>query len=171
MMRPDDTVDVEIRIVADRRRGIWSYMLIPRGQRSVQVAGRLNAEASRFTLFAAALIAASRSITKRKIEALQIARRRKLLVRVTTFEENFGPVIIALLKGNSGIPGKVGNNFRGEILRQCSRFDLVFETDKDHGALLTLLNWSRNSVFSERYLEETPAPFRPILASQLVPNR
>lgn len=162
-----DDADITIRIVADRRRGIWAHMFAHRGVRAIQQAGRISSTASRHTLLAVALLSTLRGITRKRLERLQITNR-KARILVQTLDADFGPAVVELLK-QPKTKTKIGRNFRDELIWVCRRFDLAFENGEDEGALLSLLNWSRNGVFGERYLETTPRPFQAIAASQFAP--
>jgi hypothetical protein len=160
--------DINIRIIGDRRRGIWANLVAPRNARSTQTAGRIGTEASRHTLLAVALIAALRSISRRTIEQLQADPRKKLRIRVATLDADFGPAMMALLKKQISA-AKIGKNFEHELVRLLRKFDVQF-VNADNGALLALHNWANVHMFAENFIAAVPAAFRPVAASQLTPS-
>lgn len=145
----NDRPDIDIRIVADRRRGLWAHKISARSQRAVQVTGRVNAEASRNTLLTVALIAALRGVSRRTIETLQPNPNEKVSIRVATLEPDFGSGVERLMNASSQLDTKqlkVGKNLVAELLRLLQKFDVEIVHEPDHTGLLGMLNWSRNAV-------------------------
>jgi hypothetical protein len=159
---------IKIRIVADQHRGIWANLVAPRNGRSTQTAGRVNGDASYRMLLIIALIAALRSISRRTIELVEADPHKKLRIHVATRNARFGPTVKSLLRGDD-ISTKIGKDFKSELIRFFDKFDIVF-VDKDHGGLLTLVNWANSNMFAEDFIAAVPAPFKPVVVSQLTPH-
>jgi hypothetical protein len=162
--------DGEIRILSNRRRGIWCYSSQLRFGPLTRIAGRASVSATTHSLLVIALQAALKSIGKNT--AGKLAGQRKPKIRVLVSDAAFVDALKAKIAGRqeliSSKPLRSGRNFLHQLAKQIARFDLEFVTDLDdeQHRFQALNHWSKLHVLSPGEQELLPSYLLPVAVAQ-----
>lgn len=169
-MRDLKGADAEIRILSNRRRGLWCYDSQLKFGPKTRVAGQVPVESSSHSLLVMALTSSLKSIGRNTAGKLTVQGKPKIRVLVSdvTFVDALGAKIDGDKASIARTPLKSGKNFLLQCAKQIARFELEFVTDledKEH-RFKALNHWAKLHVLSPREQEQLPSYLLPAVVSQ-----
>jgi DNA-binding NarL/FixJ family response regulator len=164
------THDGEIRLLSNRRRGVWIYESRLKIGPKNKVAGQAPTTASTHSLLVIALTSSLKAISRNLADKMTGQRKPKL--RIIVADSTFIDALKAQIDGDKAaierIPLRAGKQFLRELARQLSRFSIELVTDQeDKGYLFSAMAlFAKRHLLSPRELDQLPAYLLPAVVAQ-----
>lgn len=164
------THDGEIRLLSNRRRGVWIYESRLKIGPKNKVAGQAPTTASSHSLLVIALTSSLKAISRNLADKMTGQRKPKL--RIIVADSTFADALQAQIDGNkeaiARTPLRAGKQFLQQLAKQVARFDLELVTDHDDRGYLfsALARFAKLHLRSPRELEQLPAYLLPAVIAQ-----
>lgn len=161
--------EIEIKIVATGRIGVWANEIASKGASPVRTAGQLPAgDANPHTQQAVALLSPlSRFTHKQRQRLAEFNGVPKPRVKITALDAHFAQAVQDRLVNSPDAPKrlKAASAIASELIDRLRMFALTWEVPPDSAALLSLRSWSKQQVNDPRELKKVPTVFLPAVVS------
>jgi hypothetical protein len=162
--------DGEIRLLSNRRRGVWIYESRLKIGPKNKVAGQAPTTASSHSLLVIALTSSLKAISRNLADKMTGQRKPKLKIIVA--DSTFADALQAKIESNkeaiARTPLRAGKQFLLQLAKQMARFDIELVLDQeDKGYLFSALaRFAKLHVISPRMQEQLPSYLLPAVVSQ-----